>query len=229
MQVFPKNIFTISVIFISIIMLITQRNAVSQEQKDCVITNDITITQQVSGEGVSTSDGNISYIPGKLISITINFIKNTDETVYSLGLQCTVPQGWQYQGAPANNAPTIVPQPGKVSDGSSPFEFAWINIPTFPFDFTFSVNIPSDAQGPCQITTQALYRFTDGQICSNIAQTAFVGETTPKEGEVEDTGCAIFKGCGCNNKNLLLKDFVGDFLLILIAIGTLGLTSKKRK
>ncbi len=238
MQVFQKNSLFVSATFILFLMLIMQGNAESQGQTDCLITNDITITQQVSGEGVSTSNENIYFIPGKLLNITITFTKNTSESILALGLQCTVPQGWQYQGTSGTNAPAIAPQSGQVSDGSAPFEFAWITTPTFPFNFTFSANIPSDAQGPCQITTQALYRLTAGQICSDIAQTSFIGETTPQEGEGkgegesegEDTGCAIFKGCDCNsgNKNIL-KNVFGDFLLILIAMGTLGLTSKKRK
>lgn len=201
---------------------------------------DVTISQQVSGDAVYIPDTHIYYIPGKSIIITISFVNNSPENVLALGLQCFVPQGWQFQGtSTGTNAPAVYPQPGKVSDGTTPFEFAWINIPPFPFDFTFSVNIPSDFQGPTQINSQALYRYTGGQLTSNIVQTSFDGVGTPQEGEGlmegegenDNTSCAgqIFKGCCSDNKESLrqIKNFFIDFLFVLIIIGTLGISIRR--
>jgi len=205
---------------------------------------EVTITQQVSGNAAFISDTHTYYIPGKSISITISFVNNSSENVLALGLQCFVPQGWQFQGtSTGTNAPAVYPQPGKVSDGTTPFEFAWINIPPFPFDFTFSVNIPSDFQGYTQINSQALYRYTGGQLTSNIAQTSFEGAGTPQEGEGQmegegeggndNTSCAgqIFKGCCSDNKKATqqIKDILIDLLFMLIVIGTLGISIRNNQ
>jgi len=200
---------------------------------------EVIISQQVSGEAVYITDTHIYYIPDKSVNIIISFVNNSSENVLALGLQCFVPQGWQFQGtSTGNNAPAIYPQPGKVSDGSTPFEFAWINIPPFPFDFTFSVNIPSDFQGPTQINSQALYRYTGEQLTSNIAQTSFEGVGIPQEGEgqIEGEGeggndnmsCAekIVKGCCSDNKKATqqIKNILVDLLFMLIVIGILGIS-----
>ncbi|MGC8846911.1 MAG: hypothetical protein ACP5QY_13810, partial [Candidatus Hydrogenedens sp.] len=156
-------------------------------------------------------------------------------------LQCFIPQNWQFQGTSTGlNAPVIYPQPGKISDGTTPFEFAWINIPPFPFEFSFSVNIPSDFQGTTQISSKALYRYTDGQLTSNISQTSFEGIGMPQEGEGqiegegenENTSCAgrSFKGCSSDNKKSTqqIKNFLVDFLIMFIIISTLGISMKSK-
>lgn len=198
---------------------------------------EVTITQEVSGEGVHISETSIYYVPGKSVIITISFVNNSTENILALGLQCFVPQGWQFQGiSTGTNAPAVYPKSGKISDEKTPFEFAWINIPAFPFDVSFSVNIPSDFQGHTQINSQALYRYTGGQLTSNIAQTLFDGAVTPQEGEGqiegegenEGTSCAgrIFKGCSSDSKEATqqIKNFFIDFLFMLIVIGTLGVS-----
>jgi hypothetical protein len=183
MQVFQKNSLFVSATFILFVLLIMQGNAESQGQTDCLITNDITITQQVSGEGVSTSNENIYFIPGKLLNITITFTKNTSESILALGLQCTVPQGWQYQGTFGHqcscHSPTI-----RSSSDEVPLRVCMDNHPTFPFNFTFSANNTLRCSGTLPDNYSALYRLTAGQICSNIAQHLLFGETTHKKEKV---------------------------------------------
>ncbi|MCX7759538.1 MAG: hypothetical protein N2169_08060, partial [bacterium] len=59
---------------------------------------EVTITRQVSGEGVYVSDNVFYYIPGKSVNITISFVNNSSEQVLALGLQSYIPSGWQFQG-----------------------------------------------------------------------------------------------------------------------------------
>jgi len=197
---------------------------------------EVVITQQVSGEGLYTSDNLNYYIPGKSINITISFANNSTENVLALGLQCFVPQGWQFQGiSTKTNAPAVYPQPAKVSDGTTPFEFAWVMTPSFPFNFTFSVNIPSDSQGAVQIKSQSLYRYTGGQLTSKTAQTSFEEAIIPQEGEGEGEklNCMqrIIKGCNPDDsdpKNQA-KKFILDLLFIFVIIGTLGISTKNNR
>lgn len=202
---------------------------------------EVMITQQVSGEGVYVNNNLVYYIPGKSVSITISFTNTSSEQVLALGLQSFILVGWQFQGVYGTNTPPIFPQAGKVSDGTTPFEFAWIQTPTFPFEFTFSVNVPSDFQGQAQINSQSLYRYSGGQLTSNIVQTPFEGVATPSEGEGQvegegendKPGCMerIFKGCNSDNKNTKqqVSKLLFDFLFVLIIIGTLGISKNRQK
>ena len=210
---------------------------------DCPITNDLIIAQDVSGDAISTTDNNIYYIPGKSLTVTVTFTKTTSENILALGLTSLFPKGCQFQGVSPTNAPAIYPTSSRaVSNGINPFEFAWIDIPPFPFSFSFNVYLPSDLQGAYQITTQAIYREAGPQLCSNIVSTSFAGNTQPQEGEglVEGLmegfnegdkyGCSnnTFVGCQCKNKTpeKLLKILFGDWIFMILTIGTLGLTNK---
>ncbi len=210
---------------------------------DCPITNDLIIAQDVSGDAISTTDNNIYYIPGKSLTVTVTFTKTTSENILALGLTSLFPKGCQFQGVSPTNAPAIYPTSSRaVSNGINPFEFAWIDIPPFPFSFSFNVYLPSDLQGAYQITTQAIYREAGPQLCSNIVSTSFAGNTQPQEGEglVEGLmegfnegdkyGCSnnTFVGCQCKNKTpeKLLKILFGDWIFMILTIGILGLTNK---
>ncbi len=160
----------------------------STKTGNCEIRSDIVITQEVSGEGVFINEDSIHYIPGKSIVITVNFTKNTSENILALGMNSLCPAGWVYQGTISGSVPPVTPQNGKLSDGVNPFEFAWITVPSFPFSFSFKVEVPSNTQGPCQIITQALFRMTGPQYCSDFAQTSFPGPYQPQEGEGTEEG-----------------------------------------
>ncbi len=203
------------------------------------VSAEVTITQQVSGEGVYTSDTLLYYIPGKSVNITISFTNTSSENVLALGLQSYLPLGWQFQGiSTGTNTLAVFPSAGKISDGTVPFEFAWIQIPAFPFEFTFSVNIPSDFQGVTEIHSQSLYRYTGGQLTSNIAQTSFEGGAIPQEGEGQTEGegekpsCMerVFSGCNSGTKTARQQPskFLFDLLFVLTIIGTLGVSRKSK-
>ena len=174
---------------------------------DCKVTsNEISILQEVAGEGIAEN----RYTPGSTINVKITFTKNTSEKILALGLNCLIPSGWQYQGG--TDQPPIAPPLGTVSDGETPLEFAWISVPSFPIVLSFDVNISTNAQGSCDIQSQALYRLAGGQICSNIETFHFIGEIggegviegtaegvvegTPQEGSVEGEGEGHIEGDG---------------------------------
>ncbi|MGC9054587.1 MAG: carboxypeptidase-like regulatory domain-containing protein, partial [Candidatus Hydrogenedens sp.] len=145
-------------------------------------TSEVSIVQGVFGDAV----GQNQYVPGSTINVNITFNKNTSETITALGLTCLLPAGWQYQGG--TNQPPIAPQVGTASDGINPLEFGWIFVPSFPFKLSINVSIPSSAQGPAQIQSQALYRLTGGQLYSNTETFNFTSEYTgTPEGVPEGT------------------------------------------
>ena len=152
-----------------------------------VISNEISILQEISGNGIVENQ----YTPGSTINIKITFTKNTSETITALGLTCLIPSGWQYQGG--TNQPPIAPAIGKTSDGETPLDFAWITIPSFPIVLSFNVSIPNDAQGPCDIQSQSFYRLTDGQLYSNKETFHLIGKIE-SEGIIEGTAEGVVEG-----------------------------------
>ncbi len=187
---------------------------------------EVVISQQLTGDGISIINNITYYIPGKSLQITISFTNTSDEKVLALGLQTTLPATWQFQGvSTGETAPAVFPQAGKISDGTIPFEFAWINIPPFPFEFTFSVNIPSEFEKNAQITSQALYRYTGGQLRSNIVQNSLESTKSPKE----KCGCSrqLTKGCNNADSKIQMKKVITDLFFILMILGILGSTTKK--
>lgn len=158
-------------------------------QSECVITDDVLLTQELSGDGVFIQENTIYYSPGKPITVKVTLTKQASEQILALGLESLFPGGWQFQGVSSGIAPAVYPVSDKVvSNGIDPFEFAWISIPSFPFSFSFTVNVPSNMEGPCQISTQALFRMSGPQYCSNIARTSFAGTVPLQEGEGNQEG-----------------------------------------
>ncbi len=156
---------------------------------DCQITNDISITQEISGEGVYVHGTTSYYVPGKAITVKVNLTKNTSEQILALGVSSLFPVGWKFKSLISGNTPAVYPTSDKeTSNGIDPFDFAWISIPSFPFSFSFIVEIPSNMQSSCQITSKAMFRKTGPQLCSNSIQTTFAGHIQPQEGEGTSEG-----------------------------------------
>jgi len=153
--------------------------------QDCEVGADLEISQSVAGEGVRAVDNSVYYIPGKKLTVTILFHKSS-VTFYALGLESLVPSGWKYLGLlPGNYNPQVYPNPGTVSDGVKPLEFAWIATTTLPEEFSMSyeLEVPEGESSEVSIVSRGLYRLTGGQICTNSETTTFVGPYSGNEGE----------------------------------------------
>jgi hypothetical protein len=81
--------------------------------------------------------------------------------VYALGLRDQLPPGWSFgsiigQGTNIPDWNTQNPAPGGL------LEFAWIDVPSFPFSFTYTVNVPATESGDRSINGTVLYRVLAG-------------------------------------------------------------------
>jgi len=105
----------------------------------------LSFTRELSGPGVSGVNKNF-YIPGQDIYVTIRIEKEGPQAITALGFQDTLPTGWTYQGLLEGSLP-VEPTIGKTGL----LEFAYINIPSFPAQFTYIVNVPNSFSGPAVI------------------------------------------------------------------------------
>ncbi len=98
--------------------------------------------------------GNGRYIPGTALTVKLTIKNPSKISVSALGLNETLPEGWQLQTVISNSGATVSPEPGATGT----LQFAWVDIPLFPVSVTYVVSVPQDADGPVVFTGQVLYR-----------------------------------------------------------------------
>jgi hypothetical protein len=76
--------------------------------------------------------------PGNTVDVSIAMDFGSVGTVTSLVIAETLPAGWQFRRVVSVPAPPIVP----VMGATGTIEFSWVEIPAFPFPFTYEVAIP---------------------------------------------------------------------------------------
>lgn len=75
--------------------------------------------------------------------------------VTALGVEESIPRGWTFREVTSEPKPDIAPFPGTRLH----LEFAWTKIPSFPFNFTYTVDVPeSEGGGTREIVGHTLFR-----------------------------------------------------------------------
>ncbi|MCX8064242.1 MAG: hypothetical protein N3G21_03635 [Candidatus Hydrogenedentes bacterium] len=187
------------ILLVVLVGIIFEKSWAEVAQQDCEVGADLTISQEVGGEGVVVNGNDIYYIPGGNVTVSINFTKGS-VTLYALGLESWIPAGWKFLslGSGSYN-PQVYPKSGEISDGSNPFGFAWINTTNLPnsFSFSFNVEVPANEISQVNIVSRGLYRLTEGQICTNTDTTTFGGPAIVEgEGSLSEGEGSLSEGEG---------------------------------
>lgn len=105
--------------------------------------------------------GPAEYQPGQPVEITISIAASDDGSVTALGLVDVAPETWTFAGVRGitGDLPAVTPQPGSAGK----VEFAWINMPQFPYTFAYTLQVPPDAAGDAIIQGQVEYRTNAGR------------------------------------------------------------------
>jgi len=107
----------------------------------------LTFTRELSGPGVSGVNKDY-YVPGETIDVTIHIDKEGPQDITALGFQDTLPAGWTYVSLAATGTPPpVFPSAGQTDL----LEFAYVDVPTFPVEFTYTVQVPADESGSVTI------------------------------------------------------------------------------
>lgn len=145
----------------------------------CYAESDLKIFQSIGGEGY-IPEGN-RYIPGKELIIKIEFTYMGVSSVTALGLVTEVPQQCTFEGLVSGALPPIYPTVGT----GGKLEFAWIFIPSFPFEFSFKVKIDEEYASPLTITSYGMYRTDGPNITTDSVSIELICECATSEGEGE--------------------------------------------
>lgn len=141
----------------------------------------------LAGIAVTHTPGN--YTPGATVEIQVTITQATQDQLSALGLRETLPTGWSYAGKRAISGGLPAVSPDLNSTGT--LEFAWIDVPSFPYTFAFSLNAPADATGDVSVTGQVEYRIAGPQQLSS-PETYTVSQ--PSSGDTCDIGQQGFFG-----------------------------------
>ena len=96
-----------------------------------------------------------TYTAGATLDVTVSLDLVTTEMLTAIGLEETLPAGWQYMSVVGGATPQITPSAGK----EGLLEFAWFPLPgPFPLSFTYRVSVPAEATGDVQITGSGVGR-----------------------------------------------------------------------
>lgn len=132
------------------------------------------------------------YAPGNTVRIQVTLQYTAPEPITALALEETLPAGWTYHSLVSGELPSIRPQAG----AASPFNFAWVLIPDFPFSFVYRATAPPSATGPQQITGFATYYTTGAPLYSPLALTVIEEGVGEGEGAIEGEGEGAIEGEG---------------------------------
>lgn len=146
---------------------------------------EVTFTRVVGTDG--------SYTPGGTVDVTLRVDAVNASALRALGIEESYPPTFAFDSFVSANRPDV---PRVASPGS--LEFAWINMPEFPYEFTYRLRAPAGATDPARFSGQTLFRTDGDEMRSSVVVSAApAGEPAPAsemdaatETPATDTGAA---------------------------------------
>mgnify|MGYP001229710160 CR=1 FL=1 len=107
-----------------------------------------------------------AFAPGQEITVTITVTAQDSSAISAVGLTETIPEGWTYAAAQGEigQVPAILPNEGDTGD----LGFIWFAVPDFPVTFTYTLQVPEDAEANAEITGWVDYRQDAGLLSSDL-------------------------------------------------------------
>lgn len=170
----------------------------------------------------------VVYTPGGEIVVTLTLTKNDPRGVTALGVIEDIPDTWtlvRHEGVSEDADPPI------VSQKNGTVEFAYITVPAFPVQFSYTLRAGDGDTGPQGITGTVLYRFGSGNQLDAAAAATVLQSADEVEGEGEgegdtaqDDGCAGCRGCAREQAEKLGVPWAEIFtgMLSLVALAALS-------
>lgn len=127
---------------------------------------------------------NKRYWPGQLVTVILTIRNPQRLRISALGLQETLPTGWELQSIIETSGASVAPSQGATGT----LEFAWMNIPPFPVKVAYTVLVPNDADGTAVFSGQVLYRTPDSEeLRSPVCETVLLKGWAPEQAHSADS------------------------------------------
>ena len=113
----------------------------------------VTVTVQMASTITATHAlVEAGFRPGE--TVTINTTLTYEGDASGIGWQVQLPAGWSYASTSGANAPPFPPNPGDTGE----IAWAYIAPPASPASFSYTLNVPADAEDPVQLISNVLFR-----------------------------------------------------------------------
>ena len=114
------------------------------------------------GKLTATHSAPSSYEPGADITVS-NTIEYT-EPLTAIGITANIPEGWTFVEVGGIDAPL-----SKLKKGDKgPLEFYWIDIPSSPINFTYTIHVPDNQSDVKYIYGTVIYHKMGGKLIEPI-------------------------------------------------------------
>lgn len=120
-------------------------------------------TENPAGIALERAAG--AFTPGETLTLAITITAEDDSNISALGLTETIPDGWTFVSVDGENGqiPAIPPTEGDTGD----LGFIWVAVPEFPVNFTYTLQVPEDAEATADITGRVDYYENAGILSSD--------------------------------------------------------------
>ena len=119
---------------------------------------ELTLTRSVESQG---------YTPGEPLEVALKLDYSLDEDVTALAVQEVLPPGWTFGRITGGDAPAVPPNEGTAGTVS----FIWIQLPEWPIEFNYTVNVPQGQSGEVLLEGYPVYRTGGGELRGNTTET----------------------------------------------------------
>lgn len=105
-----------------------------------------------------------AFTPGEVLTVTVSISAEDAVAISALGLTETVPVGWTFVSVDGEigQVPAVPPNEGDTGD----LGFIWVAVPDFPVTFTYTLQVPADAEATADISGRVDY-YQDAGILSS--------------------------------------------------------------
>ncbi|MFM1921656.1 MAG: hypothetical protein RLZZ303_3290 [Candidatus Hydrogenedentota bacterium] len=115
----------------------------------------VSVTQSVQGNSVA----------GGTVTVAVTIDADAEADILALSLRTTLPAGTSFQNIASTSGPQPPIKPEAGDTGT--LEFAWIDVPAFPYILSINVALDGTFATPADIVSQAEYRTTGPAEFSN--------------------------------------------------------------
>lgn len=99
------------------------------------------------------------FTPGGTGELGIALDFGQGDPVAAMAVTQKLPEGWVFEKVTGGAQPAVMPNAGQGGE----ITFIWIQVPTFPTTFNYSIKVPETSKSADFITGQAVYRRAGGE------------------------------------------------------------------
>ncbi len=107
------------------------------------------------------------YTPGAPLEVSLKLDYGLEDRVTALAVQEVLPEGWTFGKVTGGAGPAVPPEEGVAGTVT----FIWIQVPQWPIEFSYTLNVPGGQSGAVQLEGYPVYRTSGEELRGNTVET----------------------------------------------------------